>query len=145
MVAVRWYWDEVKYPEVWESMPSCVFMCGTSVCAVAQRMVHKAAQRWPRSSAPHTSTSCFSQGSWDANLCLNATSAPSSLPGQSKPLYFITPEEGEGGNRSGSVSRWCGQVPTRLGWTIFSWCYPELGELPQEKSFLQRFFFYITS
>lgn len=58
---------------------------------------------------------------------------------------FYHPWRRGGGNRSGSVSRWCGQVPTRLGWTIFSWCYPELGELPQEKSFLQRFFFYITS
>lgn len=144
MVAVKWYWDEVKYPEVWESMTSCVFMCGTSVCAVAQRTVHKAAQRWLRSSAPHTSTSCFSKGRWDANLCLNATSF--SARSEQKPIFYHPWRRGGAWNRSGSVSRWCGQVPTRLGWIIFSWCYPELGELPQERSFLQRFFFfYITS
>lgn len=146
MVSVKWYWDGVKYPEVWGKHCSLHLTEGTSACKTVQE-AGQGQHGGGQGPVQGLITSSFLLGIWDANPALSATTALSLCWGRVKPRVLPCWRRGVRGRRSGSISKGCGSVPTLMWMNYFSFslCCAELGELPWETSFLQRFFFFITS
>lgn len=113
----------------------CVSMRGVSV----HTEVHQAAQGWLRTSTPCTNSSSLSQGlrcSPTSELPLPLFSAGS----EQNPVFFHPPKRG--GTDVDLFQDVVAGSQLQLRWITFSWCCAELGELPQERSFHQRFFFF---
>lgn len=116
MAAVKWYSAEVKYSEVWESVIFLCFKAWDECMGDSPETGPRGSPGWPRTHVLHTNTLSFSWGAEGQTYVW--TSAPSSLPPQSKPHILSPPKKGV--NRSGSVSRHCGWIPTPIGMNDFS-------------------------
>lgn len=131
----KWYWDEVKYPEVWESV-TFVFQCVVWGCT--QRSTRQLRGGW--GPALPAQTAHPSHRDWDTAPHLSYL-CPSSLLGQSKTLCFFTPQK-EGEQMwicfkmlwLGPNSNW--DELLFLG-AVLSW-----GNYPKREVFIRDFFFF---